>query len=179
MASLVSSSLKTGRFIFIWPPVSLWGCQPWCGCLEPPDLSDTDATDEDVDTELLSLSTPWSDESKGDQGGATHNSHCLWSQSWPCYSTWPHSWWATWGLNLGTSHHSAAPGMFAGHGDKSWLWKLNSVKVGGIEWGWLGPLGSMCPSMMAWAISQQPSARLAGLALSWAHCQPNWWCLTV
>ena len=38
--------------------VSLWGLQPKHGCLEPPSLSDTDATDEEVDAELLSLSNP-------------------------------------------------------------------------------------------------------------------------
>ena len=31
-----------------------------------------------------------------------------------------------------------------------------------------GPLGSMCPSVMAWAISHWPPPRLASLALSWA-----------
>ena len=31
MASFVSSSLKTGRFIFTWPPASVWGCQPQHG----------------------------------------------------------------------------------------------------------------------------------------------------
>ena len=155
MAYLVSRSLKTSRFIFTWPPVSLWGCWPSHGCLEPPDLPDTDATDEEVDAKLLSLSNPWSDESKGDQGGATHNSCCL--QSW-CQ---PHPPWARWGLSLGTSHHSATTGMFAGHGDKSWLQKLNGFEVGGIEWGWPDPLGSMCPSVMHWAISHWPSPRLA------------------
>ena len=80
----------------------------------------------------------------------------------------PHSWWTGWGLSLDTSHHSATAGMFAGHGDKSWLQKLNGVKVGGIEWGWLDPLGLVCPSVMAWAISCQPLPRLASLALSWA-----------
>ena len=161
MASLVSSSLKTGRFIFTWPPVSLWGHQPWCGCLEPLDLSDINATDEAIDAELLLLSNPWSDESKGNWGGATHNSCGLWSWSWP------HSWWARWGLSLGTSHHSGTAGMFAGHGDEFWLWKLNGVEAGGIEWGQPGPLGSMCPSLMTWAISHQMSPRLASLVLSW------------
>ena len=41
MASLVSSSLKTGRLIFIWPPGSLQGCLPQCGCLDPPIVSQT------------------------------------------------------------------------------------------------------------------------------------------
>ena len=58
----------------MWPPVSLWGCLSWHECLEPPNLSHTDTTDEDIDAELLSLWNPRSDENKGDQGGATHNS---------------------------------------------------------------------------------------------------------
>ena len=165
-ASIVSSSLKTARFTFMWPLVSLQGHWPWHGCLEPPNLSDTDTTDEEVDAEPLSLSNPGSDESKSNWGGATHNSHCLWSWSQP------HSWWARWGLSLGTSHHSATTGMFPGHEDKSWLWKLNGVEVGGIKWGWPGSLGSICPSVMAWGISYQPSPRFAGLALSWA-CLPT------
>ena len=41
----MSSSLKTGKLILIWPPISLWH-QPWCECLEHPDLSDLDDTDE-------------------------------------------------------------------------------------------------------------------------------------
>ena len=69
---------------------------------------------------------------EGDWGGATHNSH-LWSWSQPCHSAQPHSWWAEWGLSLDTSHHSAATGMFAGHGDKSCLQKLNGVEAGRIE----------------------------------------------
>ena len=53
----------------MWPLVSLWGQWPWCGCLEPPDPSDTDATDEEVDAELLSLSNPQSDKREGDRVG--------------------------------------------------------------------------------------------------------------
>ena len=92
MASLVSSSLKTDRLIFMCPLGSLWVCQPWLGCLEPPNFSDIDATDEEVDAELLSLSNPWSDESEGEWGGATHNSHCPWPWPWPWCGTWLHSW---------------------------------------------------------------------------------------
>ena len=168
MASLVSSSMKTRRFIFMWPLVSLGGWQPWHRCLEPPDTSDTDATDEEVDAELLSLLNLWSDKSKGDWGGATHNPCLLWPLSLPHWHAQPHSGKARWGLCLGTSHQSAATGMFTGHGDKSLLWKLNSIEVGGIEWGQLGSLGLMCSSVMAWVIIHWPSPRLAGLALSWA-----------
>ena len=83
MASLVSSSLKTGRLIFIWPPGSQQGYQPWCGCLNPSNLSDIDDTVDEVDAVLLSLLNPWSEESEGDWGRATHNSCCLWPQFQP------------------------------------------------------------------------------------------------
>ena len=62
----MSSSLKTGRLIFIWPPDSLWCHQPQCECLEHPDLLDLDDTDEEVDVELQSLLNPQSGEGKGD-----------------------------------------------------------------------------------------------------------------
>ena len=67
MASLVSSSLKTGKLIFIWPPNSL-GHWPWFECLEPPDQLDLDDTNDEVDAELWSLSNPWSSEGEGDWG---------------------------------------------------------------------------------------------------------------
>ena len=54
MASFLSSSLKAGKLIFIWLPDSLWH-QPQCEHLVPLDLLDHDNTNEDVDTELLSL----------------------------------------------------------------------------------------------------------------------------
>ena len=64
----------TGKWIFIWPPGSLWHW-PWCVCLEPTDLSDLDDTDEEVDIELLSLSNPQSGEGEGDEVSAAHGSH--------------------------------------------------------------------------------------------------------
>ena len=151
---------------------SLWGSWPWHECLGPPDPSDIDATDEEAEAELLSLWNPWSDESKGKQGGATLNSHCLWPQSWSCCSAQPCSWCTGWGPRLVTSHCSAAAGRLADHGDESWLQKLNGFDAGGMEWGWPGPLGSMCPSVLAWMINYQPLPRLTGLALSWA-CLPT------
>ena len=60
----------------------------------------------------------------------------------------------------------------ADHGDKSWFWKLNGTDAGGKEHGWPGPLGLICPSVMAWVIYHLPSPRLMGLALSWA-CLPT------
>ena len=167
-ASLVLSSLKTGRLIFIWPPGSLRGHWPWCGCLELSNPSDIDATDQEVDAELLSLLNPWSDKSKV----GLPITQCLWPQSQPHCGTWPHSWCSGQGPSLGTSQHSAAARKFAGHGDKTWLWKLNSVEAGGVEWGQPGPLGLMCPSVIAWEINHWPSPWLTGLALSWT-CLPT------
>ena len=89
--SLLSSSLKTSRLIFIWLPISLWGCLPQHGCLDPANLSDIEDIDDEVHAVLLSLSNPWSDDSKDDQGGATHNSHCLRPQFQPCRGMQPHS----------------------------------------------------------------------------------------
>ena len=172
MASLVSSSLKTGRVIFIWPLGSLWGYQPWHGCLEPLDPLDHEDTDEAVDIELQPLSNLGSGEGEGSWVGAAHCCCHLWPWSWALCGTQPCSWCAGQGPGLGTSYCSAIVGMFAGHGDQSWLWKLNSVDAGEIEWGWPAPLGLMCPSVMAWEVSCWPSLRLAGLALSWT-CLPT------
>ena len=36
----------------MWPPDCLQCHQPWCECLEPPDLLDLDDTDEEIDAEL-------------------------------------------------------------------------------------------------------------------------------
>ena len=94
-ASFVSLSLKTGRLIFIWPPSSLWH-QPQCKCLEPPDLSDLDDTNEDVDTELLSLSNLTSSDGEWVGGYATHRSHCHWPQLWLHCGIRPWSWWDSW-----------------------------------------------------------------------------------
>ena len=37
----MSSSLKIGRLIYIWPLASLWGCQPQGACLKLPELLKT------------------------------------------------------------------------------------------------------------------------------------------
>ena len=147
-------------------------------CLEPPNPSNIDATDEEVDAELLSLSNPWSDEGKGDWGGATHNSHCLWPQSWPCCGAPPHFWCTGWGPSLGTSHHSAAAGRLAGHGDESWLWKLNGVDAGEMEWGGQTPL---VQCVLQWWFGWSTASHHPGLLVwHWVGlvCQPNWWLLT-
>ena len=64
MMSFVSSSLKTGRLIFIWPLDSWWGHWLWHRCLEPPDLSDLNGTDEEGDAKLWSLLNLWFGEGK-------------------------------------------------------------------------------------------------------------------
>ena len=169
MASLVSLSLKTRGFIFMWPPVSLLGWWPWCGHLEPPDPSDTDATDEEIDAELLSLLNLWSDESEGVWGGATPNSHCLWPLSWPCWCAQPCS---RWGRMRTKSGHLPS---FNYHWNVSRPW--TQILVMKIKWSrkWVRSnkgdwtlLIHMHPSAMAWVINCQPPHWLAGLALSWA-----------
>ena len=172
MASFVSSSLKTGRLIFIWPSDSLWGCQPQCGCLEPPNLSGLEHTDEEAGTELWSLLNLWSGKGEGDEGGATHDSHCPPPQSWPHCGAQPYSWYTGLGPHLGTSHNAAAVGRLAGHGDWPWSLKLNGLDTSGMEWGCPGPIGLMHPLAMAWVINCLPSPRLTRLALSWA-CLPT------
>ena len=150
-ASFVSSSLKTGRFIFIWPPDFLWHCWPWCGCLKPLDLSDLDDTDEEVDAELQSLSNPQSGNGKGGRGGLTHSPHCPWP--WSFCNVQPHSWYDGPRSHLGTSHHSTGVEGLATCRDKSCLWKLNGADAGGMEQGHPGPLGLMHHLVIAWAIN--------------------------
>ena len=172
MASFRSSSLKTGRLIFKWPLDSLQHCQPWFECLEPPDLLDLDDTDEEVDTELSSLSNTQSGAGKGDGGVAACSSHCLWPWSLSFYNAWPCSLYDGLGSCLGTSHCSAAVVSLAAHRHWSWLQKLNGDDAGRMEQGHLGPLGSMHCLVMAWLINHQPLSRLTGMALSWA-CLPT------
>ena len=167
MASFMSSSLKTGRLIFLWHPDSLQHHQLLFEYLESPDLLDLNDTNEEVDTVLESLSNLWSGEGKGDGGGVAHSSCCLWPWSWPFYNAQPHSWYDGLKSCLGTSHHSAAFVSLACE-DWSWLQKLNGDDAGRIEQGHPGPLGSMHHLVMAWVINCWPSSRLTGLALSWA-----------
>ena len=51
--------------------------------LDPPDLSDIDDNDDEVDAVVLSLSNPWADESEGNWG--------LWPQFQPHCGVHPHS----------------------------------------------------------------------------------------
>ena len=104
---------------------------------------------------------------KGNWGGAIHSSCCLWPWSQLCCSTQPCSWCTYWGPSLNTSHCSAAAGRLAGHGDKSWLWKLNGVDAGGMEWGGQDP---WCDVSFRDGLvdPHQSSPRLTGLVLSWA-----------
>ena len=59
-----SSSLNTGRFIFIWAPSSLFHLPHW-EHWDPSDLSDMDDINEAINNELLSLSNLWSREGDG------------------------------------------------------------------------------------------------------------------
>ena len=172
MAYLVSSSLKTGRLIFIWPPGSLWGCLPWHGCLESHNLSDIEDIDDEVNAVLLSLSNPWSDKSEGYQGGVTYNSHCLWPWFWPCCGAHPHSCCPIWGPSWGTSHHLAFDGRLAGHGDMSWLQKIkwhrcrcNGLRATNSPW-------FDVSFSDGWVINCLPSGRFTALVLICA-CLPT------
>ena len=51
--------------------------------LDPPDLSDLDDSDEEVNAVLWSLLNPQSGKREGERGGAAHNSHCPQPQSHP------------------------------------------------------------------------------------------------
>ena len=159
MASFVSSSLNTGRLIFIWPPISLWHWWPQCLCPEPLDPTDCEDIDEAVDIELQSLLNLGSSEGEGNQGGAAHCCHCLWPLSWPLCL-------AGLGSHPGVSHHSTAIGNFGKCGGQSGLMKLNFSNTDRMVQGHPGPLGSMCHLVMAWEINHRPSPRFTGLALS-------------
>ena len=148
----MTASFLMGTLIFMWPPGSWWHW-PQCWCLEPPDLLDLNETDELVDTELMSLSNPWSHEGEEDGVGATQGSCHLWPQSWLHCNAWPHSWYDTQWLCLGTSNHSSVVGSLTSHGGSSWLQKLNGGDTGRIQWGCLGPLTSMHCSVMTWVIN--------------------------
>ena len=131
-----------------------------------------DDTDEEVNAVLWSLSNPWSDDGKGDGGGAAHTSHCPWPQSRSHCDAQPHSGYTGLGPCLGTSHHATAVGRLAGCRAWSWLLKLNGVNAGIMEWRHPGPLGLMHPLVMAWAINCRPSPMLTGLVMSLA-CLPT------
>ena len=94
--------------------------------------------------------------------------HCL----WPHCGTQPHSYCPAQGPSQDGSHCLAVTGRLTDHGDRSWLQKLNGINTGGMEWGWPGHLGLMCPSVMAWSINHLPLSRLTGLVLSCA-CLPT------
>ena len=171
MAFFLSSSLKTGRLIFRSPPCSLqhW---PWYIHLEPPDLLDHDDTDEEVDTELLSLSNPLSSEGEGVRVSSAHSSHCIWLQSWQHCDTQSWSWCYIWWVCLGSSTHLSVLWSLSSCWGPSWLQNLNGSNAGRCERGCPGPLVSTHHSVMAWAINHWPSHRFNALALSWA-CLPT------
>ena len=102
MESFLSSSLKTGKLIFIWPLDSLQ-CWPWCICLEPPNLLECNDTNEVVDTKLQSLLNLQSSEGRHVGVGAAHRSCHLWPWSPPCHSV--QSWCDARQVCLGSSMH--------------------------------------------------------------------------
>ena len=83
--------------------------------------------------------------------------------------TWPHSCCPVWGSSWGTSHCLAFAKRLAGCRDMSWLQKLNGLDAGIMDQGWPGPLGLMCPLVMAWVINHLPLPRLMGLVLICAY----------
>ena len=129
----MSSSLKTGRLIFIGPSSSLWH-QPQCNCLEPPNLLDLDATNEDVDTELVSLLNPWSGDDEWVGGCATYRSHHWWPQLWPHCCTLPQSLCDGWQICPGSSMNLSALWNLSSGGDSSLLWNINGIFTSKWEW---------------------------------------------
>ena len=78
-----------------------------------------------------------------------------------------------------TSLHLPFARRLVDQGDMSWLQKLNGVDTGGMDWGWPGPLGLMCPLVMAWEINHLPSPRLTTWCWVLPVSQPMQWLLTM
>ena len=163
MASFMSLSLKTGRLIFIWPPDSLQ-----CSAIN----HSVNASNLQICQTLMTLMRKLMLNFGHSQ---THSLVRMKATGveLPIVLTGlglslDSAFFMVDGLesHLHTSHHSAAAGGLAACSDWSWLQRLNGVDAVGMEQGHPGPLGSMCLSMMAWAINHQPSPRLTGLGLS-------------
>ena len=138
--SLVSLSLKTGRFIFIWAPSSQC-LLPHLECPDPSNLSDLDDTDKVVNNELLSLSNPWSREGNGNQ-----DSGDLWSlqhllQSWPL------------GTNVAMVNCQSQPPWGCFREESPVQSNLKGCWVNRFKHGHPGPLTFTWWSVKAWAIS--------------------------
>ena len=151
-----SSSLKMGKLIFMWAPVSLC-CLLHQECQEPSDLSDCDDTDKAVDTELLSLLNPWSSEGESGWGCISLWSPQHWSQSRPLCGLQGNGQW---------SKLAFPECSFWGESSEWWNW--NGWAVNGWEHGPPGPLASIWPSVMAWAIAHLPSCMVKESAAGYA-----------
>ena len=156
MAFFVSSSLKMGKLIFMWAPVSL--CHlPHQECCEPSDWSDWEDTEEAVNTELLSLSNPWSGMGEGGWGWNSLQSHHCWPWSLPLDNLLGDGW-----------GHKLVPSGSSFWGDSPSQQNLNGCG----DFGWAqrhpGPLASIRHSVMAWAIVHWPSLMVNGSAGTYA-----------
>ena len=118
----MSSSLKTGKFIFIWALVSPHCLSCW-GCWEPLDLSDSDDIEEAVNTELLSLSNLWSRDGNGGWGGGSPWSLLHQLQFWPLGGWWGNSWWSEL-ASLGVSFWGESPRWSNLNG--CWGWQIHT-----------------------------------------------------
>ena len=178
MASFVSSSLKTGRFIFIWPLHSQWGHQPWHECLEPPDLSDLDDTNKEVDAELCSLLNPCSGKCEGDGVGLPITliapSLNLGLTVAPSLILGALAWGFIWAPPIIQQLFRGLLVTKMGLDYKSWMvlmqveWSkdIQALLVWCIFWWWLGQsTAGLHPGLLDW--------HWIGLV-----CQPNWWLLT-
>ena len=153
MASLASSSLRRGRFIFMWAPSS-WCCLPLLGLWDPSDLSDLDNIKEAADNELWSLSNPWSREGEGNRGDGG-----LWSLQYLLHS-WPLEGWQ------GDGWQSEPPSS-----DASFRGNLLGDKTGKI----VRPADShgyvLAPSLLLSDLLQLEQWPLYPLGLSWDQQQ--------
>ena len=153
---MASSSLKAGKLIFIWAPVSLH-CLPHWECQEPSNLSDCDDTNEAVNTELLSLLNLQSGEGEGGWGGISLWSLLHWSWFQPLCSLQGDGWWSKL-ASLGWSLQGESLGW----------WNLNGCGVDGCKCGCPGPLPSIWHSVTAWVIVHWPSCIVKGSVARYA-----------
>ena len=141
-----------GKLIFMWALASP-NHLPHRGSKEPSDLSDSDNINEAINTELLSLSNPWSGDSDGGWGGGSPWSLLcgLWFQ--PLRGQWGDSWWS----------EVASPGVSFWR-KPSCQSNLNGFEVDRFTHGCPGPLAFIQHSVMAQTISLWPSWIVKGSA---------------
>ena len=127
----------------------------WWG---PSDLSDYHGSDKAVNTELLLLLNPWSGEGEGGWGCVGPWFLQCQSWSWPLCGLQGNGWWSK----------LASPECSFQRESPEW-WDLNGWGVNGWECGHPGPLATIWHSVMAWAITHQPSCMVKGLAERYAN----------